>query len=314
MPSETGVCSHNTVQRQTRNKISMSFSRRNVTKSSRIPDYSQARAPVSIDHEETSNPKEIILPSKMTSPVANKKHRKAMSLNFQRENSARGLRSTLRREKNVSRGLGLGIHRESSVSRGLGFSNRTARLMTEARKEELQFDFPVRPRTKRQRQRQRDGDSDYEAPTRSNLKVVYNSATQKNNLVSDGKALSPIKKPRRPSVIFRRSPSFDVKEESFRTAISPISVIDDLSLSPEDRSKLRFPIKSTRTRIVFSSGFDIDTPKVVSPLETEKLQSPPLSSVGSNSKPKRLRELPALRRSGKSIEELIAKLGTLSLD
>jgi hypothetical protein len=282
----------------------MNISGPNVMKRSRISDYSMKRAPVINNDEETSNPKEIILPSR-TSSVTCKKNRKAKSLNFQRENSARGLRSTLRREKHVSKGLGLGIHRESSVSRGLGFSNRTARLMVEARKEEVQCDYPKRPRMKRQRGRR--WDSTYGAPPRSDLKVVYNVATQKNNLVSDGKALSPIKRSRRPSVIFRRSPSFDVKEESPRTAISPNSVVDDISLSddlslsptsseatmsPEDRSKLRVPIKSSHNRIVFPSDFHIE--------------------CGSSSKPKEHRfETPALR--GKSIGELMAKLDMLSL-
>jgi hypothetical protein len=86
-------------------------------------------------------------PWRPQSPARNR----GKSLNFQRENSALGLRSTLRREKRVTRGLGFGFHRESSVSRGLTFSNRT-----EAREGEIQFDFPKRPLTKRQRQR--DGD------------------------------------------------------------------------------------------------------------------------------------------------------------
>jgi hypothetical protein len=304
----------------------MSFSRRNVTKRS---DYSKKRAPVSNDHEGTSDPKEIILPT-MASPVACKKNRKAKSINFQRENSARGLRSTPRREKRVSRGLGLGIYRETTKSvprEGLGFSYRTARVMMEARKEEIQFDFPKRPRTKRQRQS--DGDSDYVASPRSNLKVVFDSATQKHSLVSGGMTLSPINsKSRRPSMIFRRSPSFNIEDESFRTASSPISVIDDLSIhwsptkskvtmSPEDRNKLRVPLNSTHTRIVFSSSFHIEceclsamtaTPKVISPVETEKVQSPSPSA-----KPKRLCEAPApapaLRRRGKRIQDLITKLG-----
>jgi hypothetical protein len=261
----------------------MSFSGRNVMKRSRISDYSNKRAPVSNNDED--NPKEIILPS-MACPVACKKNRKARSLNFQRENSARGLRSTLRREKHVSRGLGLGL-----VSRGLGFSNRTARLMVEARKEEIQCDFPKRPRTKRQGRRQWDCNSDYGAPPRSSLKVVYNVATEKNDLISDGKALSPaIQRSRRPSMMFQRSPSFDVKEESFRASISPNSVIDNLSLSddlslsptssevtmsPEDRSKLHVPIKSTHPRIVFSSDLHIEC-ESLSPLtaKPEKLQCP----------------------------------------
>lgn len=79
---------------------------------------------------------------------------------------------------------------EFTVSRGLGFSNRKARLMVEARKEETQCDFLKRPQIRRQRRRQRD--SDYGAPPRSNLIGVYNVATQKNDLVSGGKALSPI--------------------------------------------------------------------------------------------------------------------------
>jgi hypothetical protein len=236
-------------------------------KRSRISDYSKKRAQVSNDHEETSNPKEIILPSTMASPAACNKNRKAKSLNFLREKSARGLRSTLRREKRVFRGLGLGIHRESSVSRGLGFGTRTARVIMEASKEELQFDFPKRARTRRQRQQEGDSDSDNGAPPpRSNLKVVYDPATQKHNLVSDGVALSPIKKSRKPSMIFQRGPSVDAKSESFRTASSPISVIGDLSLHlsptksrntmpPED---LRTSTKSTHTRIVVSSGFNIE--------------------------------------------------------
>jgi hypothetical protein len=143
---------------------------------------------------------------------------------------------------------------------------------------------------------------------------VYNVDTQKKNLVSDGMALSPIKISRRPSVIFRRSPSFDVKEESFRTAISPNSVIEDLSLSddlslsptssevtmsPEDRSKLRGPVKSTHPRIVFSSYFHNEC-ESLSPIyaKPEKLQSPS----------------PSIALRGKSIEELMAKLGKISLD
>ena len=291
----------------------MSFSKRNIMKRSRISDYSKKRATAS--NNDKDNPKEIILPSMMACPVACKKNRTAKSLNFQRENSARGLRSTLRREKHVSRGLGLGIHRESIVSRGLGFSNRTACLMVEAKKEEIQYDFPKRPRTKRQGRRQWDGNSDYGATPRSSLKVVYNVATQKNKLVSeDGKTLSPIQRSRRPSMIFRMSPGFDVKEESSRTAISPNSVIDNLSLSddlslsptssegtmsPEDRSKLRVPIKSTHPRIVFSSDFHFDG-ESLSPItaKQEKRQSPS----------------PSIALRGKSIEELMAKLSKISLD
>jgi hypothetical protein len=117
----------------------------------RCSDYSKKRAPVSNDHEETDDAKEIMFPT-MASRVARKKNRKVKSLNLQCENSAMGRRSTLGREKKVARGLGFGFHRESSVSRGLASSNRTG-----AREEEIQFDLPKRPRTKRQRQR--DGDS-----------------------------------------------------------------------------------------------------------------------------------------------------------
>jgi hypothetical protein len=305
--------------------LAMSFSRRSVMKRNRISDYSKTRAPVPTDHEETSRPKEIMLPT-MASPVACKKNRKAKSLNFQRKNSARGLRSALRREKSVSRGLGLGlgIHRQSSVSRGLGFSNRTARVLIEASKEEIQFEFPKRPRAKRQRQR--NGNSDDRAPPRPNLKVVYDSATQKHNLVSVDVNIA---KSRKPPITCQSSPSLDVKDASFRTVSSPISVIDDLSIpssptnaqvrmSPEGRSKFCVPIKSTHTRIVISSGFHLEcenlsampaTPKVISSVETETVQSSSPSFVEFNSKPKFLWEAPALRPRGKRIQELIAKLG-----
>jgi hypothetical protein len=240
----------------------------NVLKRSRISDYSKKRALVSNDREETSNPKEIILPT-MASPVACKKNRKTKSLNFvQHEKSARGLRSTFRREKSVFMGLGLGIQREGSVSWGLGLgvSKRPVRVIMEASKEEIQFDFPKRLRTKRRRKQ--DGDSDCGAASpRSNLKVVYDSATQKHNLVPDVMALSPIKKSRKPSAIFQRGPSFD-KDESFRSASSPNSATDDIYLSPTsysrntmspgDHSKLSEPAKSTHSRIVVSSGFNIE--------------------------------------------------------
>jgi hypothetical protein len=282
----------------------------------RCSDYSKKRAPVSNDHEETDDAKEIMFPT-MASRVARKKNRKVKSLNLQCENSAMGRRSTLGREKKVARGLGFGFHRESSVSRGLASSNRTG-----AREEEIQFDLPKRPRTKRQRQR--DGDSNFGDPSRSNLKVVFDSASRKHNLVSNDIDLSPITKARRSSMIFRRSPSFDVKNDSFRMTSSPISVIDDLSIHlsptnsqvtmcPEDRSKLRVPIESTQNRILFSSSFYIEceslsamttTHKVISPTETVKDQSPSQSA-----KPKCLREAPAPRRRGKRIQDLITRLG-----
>jgi hypothetical protein len=208
-------------------------------KRSRISDYSKKRAPIRNEHEETSNPRGISLPTMLAYPVACKKTRTAKSLDFQREKSVRRLRPNLPREKNVSRGLGLGIHRQSSVkqglglrpgihrqssvTRGLGFSNRTARGL-EAKKEEIQFEFPKRPRTKRQRQRDDDG-----APLCwSDLKVVYDDTTQKHNLVSDDMTLSPIKTT--PPMTCQGSPSLDVKDESFRTASSPFSVIDDLCI------------------------------------------------------------------------------------
>jgi hypothetical protein len=259
----------------------------------RISDYSKKLEPVPNDHEEPSVPKEIFL--------ARKKNRKVKSLNFQRDNSALALRSTLGREKRVAKGLGFMFHRDSSVSQGLTFSNRT-----EAREEEIQFNFPKRPLTKRQRQR--DDESDCGAP-RPNLKVVFDSTTQKHNLVSAGLDLSP---------------SFEVKDESFRLASSPISVINDLSIhlsptksqvtmSPEDRSNLRVPIKSRHARILFSSSFYIEreslsavtaTPKDISPVETEKVQS-----SSQFSKPECLWEAPTLCRRGKRIQDLIAKLG-----
>jgi hypothetical protein len=181
----------------------MSLSTSNVMKRRSISDYSKKRASVSDEHEDTSSPKEVLLPT-MASPVARKKNRMAKSLNFQRENSVRGLRSNLRREKNVSRGLGRGIHRQTSIKQGLGFRTRSARVM-EARKEEIQFEFPKRPLTKRQRQRNRDRDSDCGAPPRPNLKVVDDSATQKHSRVS-GMALFPITKPRIPSMILPLCP------------------------------------------------------------------------------------------------------------
>jgi hypothetical protein len=183
-------------------------------KRKRICDYSKKRAPVSNDHDETDDYKGIIFPT-MASQVASKKNRKVKSLNFQRENSAFGLRSKLVREKKVTRGLGFGFHRERSVSRGLAFSNRTG-----AREEEIQFDLPKRPRTKRQRQR--DGDSDYGALSQSNLKAVFDATSRKQNFLSDGMDLSTIRKARRSPIIFRRSPSLDVKNESFRMTSSPM--------------------------------------------------------------------------------------------
>jgi hypothetical protein len=116
--------------------------------------------------------------------------------------------------------------------------------------------------------------------------------------------------------VFRWSQFDDKRKVSYGD--NPNSVIDNLSLSddpslsptssevtmsPEDRSKLRVPIKTTHPRIVFSSDFHIDG-ESLSPITTkpEKLQSPS----------KRLWETPALR--GKSIEELMAKLCKISLD
>jgi hypothetical protein len=175
----------------------------NVLKRRSISDYSKKRAPVSDKHEDTSSPKEILLPT-MASPVACKKNRMAKSLNFQREKSVRGLRSNLRREKNVSRGLGRGIHRQTSIKDGLGFRNRSARVM-EARKEEIQFEFPKRPLTKRQRQRNRDRDSDYGAPPRPDFKVVNDSATQEHSRAS-GMALFHFAHPIIPSMILPLCP------------------------------------------------------------------------------------------------------------
>jgi hypothetical protein len=176
-----------------------------------ISDYTKTRALVSSHHEQSSNPNEIILPT-MASSVACQKNRKGKSLrlNYQREKSAQGLRSTLRRERSVPRGLGLSIHRESSAPRGLGFSNRTARAMQERVEEEIQFDFPKRPRTKRQRQD--DDKEDGGASPRTNIKIVYDSKTQKHSIVSDVVAVSPVKQTRRASmssVIFHRGLSFD---------------------------------------------------------------------------------------------------------
>jgi hypothetical protein len=184
-----------------------------MTRSRRIgiSDYTKTRALVSSHHEQSSNPNEIILPT-MASSVACQKNRKGKSLklNYQREKSAQGLRSTLRREQSVPRGLGLSIHRESSAPRGLGFSNRTARVMQGREEEEIQFDFPKRPRTKRQRQD--DDKEDGGASPRTNIKIVYDSKTQKHSIVSDVVAVSPVKQTRRASmssVIFHRGLSFD---------------------------------------------------------------------------------------------------------
>jgi hypothetical protein len=210
-----------------------------MTRSCRIgiSDYTKTRALVSSHHEQSSNPNEIILPT-MASSVACQKNRKGKSLklNYQREKSAQGLRSTLRREQSVPRGLGLSIHRESSAPRGLGFSNRTARAMQE-----------------------RDGG----ASPRTNIKIVYDSKTQKHSIVSDVVAVSPVKQTRRASmssVIFHRGLSFDDKKEIFFIAPSPVSVLDVLStdlsptnfrviIAPEDRRKLRVPIKSNTKSI-----------------------------------------------------------------
>jgi hypothetical protein len=178
-----------------------------------LSDYTKKRALVSSHHEQSSNPNEIILPS-MASSVECQKNKKGKSfrLNFQREKRAQGLRSTLRREQSVSRGLGLGIYRESSVSRRLGVGNLTSRVM-QGREEEIQFDFPKRPRTKRQRQRD-DDKEDGGASTRTGIKIVYDSETKKHSIVSDVVAVFPVKQSRRASsVIFHRGPSFDDKKE-----------------------------------------------------------------------------------------------------
>jgi hypothetical protein len=221
-----------------------------------ISDYTKNPALVSSHHEQiSSNPKEIVLPT-MASPVACQKNRKGKSLklNFQREKSAEGLRSTLRREKSVPRGLGLGLYRVSSVSRCLGVGNLTSRVM-QGREEEMKFDFPKRPRTKSQGQR--DFDKDGSASPRKNIKIVYDSNTQKHSIVSDVVAVSPVKQSRRgsmSSMIFHGGPSIDVEERGgeFPCDVKSHHPITDSSLyptkypvnvAPEDRRKFGVPIE-----------------------------------------------------------------------
>jgi hypothetical protein len=318
-------------------KRSVAVSRRKtMTRSCRIgiSDYTKKPALISSHHEQSSNPNEIILPT-MASSVACQKNRKGKSLrlDFQREKSAQGLRSTLRREKSVSRGLGLGISPESGAPRGLGFSNRTARAIQGKEEEEIQFDFPKRPRTKRQRQR--DGDIDGGASTRTGIKIVYDSKTQKHSIVSGVVAVSPVKQSRKASsMIFHRGPSFDDKKESCRMASSPIAVIDLLLsadsnpmispviIAPEDRRRLRVPIKSNTQIIPVSQALKenihvgcavpsavFTASKLISHAHTENVKSRSPSGLESKPRPKHPWAASVTRRRGNRIQELIDKMG-----
>jgi hypothetical protein len=105
------------------------------------------------------------------------------------------------------RGLGLRIHRESSVPRGLSFSNQTARLMVETRKEIN----TISPETLVKRQGDGSGTAIMEPPLGQKRGLC--TMSHQSSLVSDGRLYPYPRSDRRWS--FRRV-EFDVQESFVR--------------------------------------------------------------------------------------------------